>query len=180
MSPLNRKNEPPIGRRNHEKCTCIGFFTADAKQTKNEPLAMLRKNELNICSYKYKNRLTTTQTFKEEILICSLWHLLEVVFRSSEVVQIEHCRATRSPLGNKLKDAVVLYVPMIDPSRSPQRATTNYSKTARVNTVQVGTKLHYVILWDVPKKDPSRFEQMACTNYSKNGQRNCGYKNLSK
>ena len=155
---------------------------------------MLRKNELNICSYKCKNRLTTTRT-KEEILICSLWHLLEVVFRSSEVVQIEHCRATRSPLGNKLKDAVVLYVPMIDPYRSPQRATTNYSKigltncispkmstqnTARVNTVQVGTKLHYVILWDVPKKDPSRSEQMACTNYSKNGQRNCGYEILSK
>ena len=90
MSPLNRKNEPPIGRRNHEKCTCIGFFTADAKQTKNEPLAMLRKNELNICSYKYKNRLKTTRT-KEDNLICSVWHLLEVVFRSSEVVQIEHC-----------------------------------------------------------------------------------------
>ena len=134
MSPLNRKNEPPIGRRNHEKCTCIGFFTADAKQTKNEPLAMLRKNELNICSYKYKNRLTTTRT-KEDILICSLWHLLEVVFRSSEVVQIEHCRATRSPLGNKLKDAVVLYVPMIDPYRSPQTATTNYSKIGLTNCI---------------------------------------------
>ena len=136
MSPLNRKNEPPIGRRNHEKCTCIGFFTADAKQTKNEPLAMLRKNELNICSYKCKNRLTTTRT-KEEILICSLWHLLEVVFRSSEVVQIEHCRATRSPLGNKLKDAVVLYVPMIDPYRCPhdQRATTNYSKIGLTNCI---------------------------------------------
>ena len=86
MSPLNRKNEPPIGRRNHEKCTCSGFFTADAKQTKNEPLAMLRKNELNICSYKYKNRWTTTQT-TEEILICSLWNLLEVVFHFSEVVK---------------------------------------------------------------------------------------------
>ena len=134
MSPLNRKNEPPIDRRNHEKCTCIGFFTADAKQTKNEPLAMLRKNELNICSYKCKNRLTTTRTL-EEILICSLWHLLEVVFRSSEVVQIEHCRATRSPLGNKLKDAVVLYVSMIDLYRSPQRATTNYSKIGLTNCI---------------------------------------------
>ena len=86
MSPLNRKNEPPISRQKHEKCTCIGFFTADAKQTKNEPLAMLRKNELNICSYKYKNRLTKTQ-IKEEILICSLWHLLKVIFRFSEVVK---------------------------------------------------------------------------------------------
>ena len=135
MSPLNRKNEPPIGQQKNEKCTCIGFFTADAKQTKNEPLAMLRKNELNICSYKYKNRLTTTR-IKEDILICSFWHLLEVVFRSSEVVQIEHCRrATRSPLGNKLKDVVVLYVPMIDPYRSPQRATTNYSKIGQTNCI---------------------------------------------
>ena len=95
MSPLNRKNEPPIGRRNHEKCTCIGFFTVDA-QTKTE-LAMFRKNELNICSYKCKNRLITKRT-KEEILICFFWHLLEVVFRSSEVLQIEHCRATPSPI----------------------------------------------------------------------------------
>ena len=133
MSPLNQKNEPLIGRQKYKKCTCIGFFTADAKQTKNEPLAMLRKNELNICSYKYKN-MTTTRT-KEDILICSLWHLLEVVFHSSEVVQIEHCRATRSPLGNKLKDAVVLYVPMIDPYRSSQTATTNYSKIAQTNCI---------------------------------------------
>ena len=95
---------------------------------------LFRKNELNICSYKYKNRLTTTRT-KVDILICSLWHLLEVVFRSSEVVQIEHCRATRSPLGNKLKDAVVLYVPMIDLYRSPQRATTNYSKIGLTNCI---------------------------------------------
>ena len=97
MSPLNRKNETPIGRRNHEKCTCIGFFTADAQTNKNEPLAMFRKHELNICSYICKNRLITKQT-KEEILICSLWHLLEVVFRSLEVLQIEHCRATPSPI----------------------------------------------------------------------------------
>ena len=93
------------------------IFYCRCTNNKNEPLAMLRKNELNICSYKYKNRLTTTRT-KEEILICSLWHLLEVVFRSSEVVQIEHCRATRSPLGNKLKDAVVLQVCSNDKSVS--------------------------------------------------------------
>ena len=192
MSPLNQKNEPPIGRRNHEKCTCIGFFTVDAQTNKNEPLAMFRKNELNICSYKYKNRLIKTQT-KEEILIFSLWHLLEVVFHFSEVVKYNTARASPSQLGTKLKDAVVWYVPKKDPYRSAQRATTNYSKiaqtncisqklstTARVNTVLVGTKLQYVILWDIPKKHPSRPEQMACTNYSKNGQRNCGYENLSK
>ena len=62
------------------------------QQKKNDPLAMFRKNELNICSYKHKILLKTTRT-KEEILICSLWHLLEVVFRFSEVVQIEHCRS---------------------------------------------------------------------------------------
>ena len=90
MSPLiimNRKNGFPIGQQKHEKCTCIGFLTADAQtKIKMSPWQCSGKNELNICSYKYKNRLTTTRT-KEEILICSLWHLLEGVFRFSEVVK---------------------------------------------------------------------------------------------
>ena len=137
----NIKNEPfepkkwaPDRPTKSRKMYLHRILYCGCQTNKNEPLAMLRKNELNICSYKCKNRLTTTRT-KEEILICSLWHLLEVVFRSSEVVQIEHCRATRSPLGNKLKDAVVLYVPMIDPYRSPQRATTNYSKIGLTNCI---------------------------------------------
>ena len=125
---------PRSADKNTKNVLASDFLLRMHKQTKNEPLAMFTKNELNICSYKCKNRLTTTRT-KEEILICSLWHLLEVVFRSSEVVQIEHCRATRSPLGNKLKDAVVLYVPMIDPYRSPQTATTNYSKIGLTNCI---------------------------------------------
>ena len=85
MSPLNRKNEPPIGRQNTKNVLASDFLLQMHKQTKNEPLAMFRKNELNIWWYKYKNRLTT-QT-KEEILICSHWHLLEGVFRFSEVVK---------------------------------------------------------------------------------------------
>ena len=89
MSPLNRKNEPRSADEITKNVLASDFLLLMHKQTKNEPLAMFRKNELNICSYKSKNRLTTTRT-KEEILICSLWHLLEVVFRSSEVVQIEH------------------------------------------------------------------------------------------
>ena len=157
------------------------FYTADAQTKKYEPLAMFRKNELNICCYKYKNTLTTTQT-KEEISICSLWHLLEVVFRFSEVVKQNTARASPSPLGTKLKDAVVWYVPKKDPYCSAQRAKTNSSKigqtncisqklstqnTARVNTTLVGTKLQYVILWDVQKKGPLHPVQMACTNHSK-------------
>ena len=146
---------------------------------------MFRKNELNICCYKYKNRLTTTQT-KEEILICSFWHLLEVVFRFSEVVKQNTARASPSQLGTNLKDAVVWYVPKKDPYHSAQRATMNYSKigqtncfsqkmsaqnTARVNTILVG--ICYSLGY-------SKERSMACMNYSKNGQRNCGYKNLSK
>ena len=84
MSPLNQKNEPPIGRQKHKECTCIVFCTADAQTKKMSPVDV-QKNKLNICSYNYKNRLTTTQT-KEEILICSFWHLLEVAFRFPEVV----------------------------------------------------------------------------------------------
>ena len=59
-------------------------FLLRMHKQKNEPLATFRTNELNICSYKYKNRLTTTQT-KEEILICSLWHLLEAFFVSQKL-----------------------------------------------------------------------------------------------
>ena len=137
LKTKNIKNEPfepkkwaPDRPTKSWKMYLHRIFYCGCTNKKNEPLAMFRKNELNICWYKYKNRLTTTQT-KEEILICSLWHLLEVVFRSSEVLLIEHCRATPSPLGTKLKDAVVLYVSMIHPYRSLKELPWTIPKSAK-------------------------------------------------
>ena len=68
------------------------IFTADAqkKKKKMSPWRCSDKTSSIFVYYKYKNRLTTTRK-KEEILICCLWHLLEVFFCFSEVVQIEHC-----------------------------------------------------------------------------------------
>jgi len=60
------------------------------KKIKMSPWRCSEKTSSIFVDTNTKKKLTIKQT-KKEILICSLWHLLEGVFRFSEVVQIEHC-----------------------------------------------------------------------------------------